>query len=157
LYLGFYAHRDPEAEPEHVRVQFPDEKETYDVRAGRYLGSVRELPLPLRAQEAALFARLDYRINKLDLSLPPSAARGQPLPLTIELDASKTPGRHIVHIEFHGPTGALMPLYTQNAVVESGRGQLQLMTALNDPTGTWRITAREVVSGLATERSIQLQ
>jgi hypothetical protein len=157
IYMGFYAHRDPEADPGLVRAYFPDEKETYDIRAGRYLGRVRELPLPLRAQEAALYARLDYKLNKLELSLPPSAARGQPLPLTIKLDASKTPGRHIVHIEFRGPSGAIMPLYTQNAVIESGRGQLQLITALNDPTGTWRITAREVVSGLTAQQSIQLQ
>lgn len=156
-YVGFYAHHDPEAEPEQVRAHFEDDKETYDVRAGRYLGRLRELPLPLRAQEAALFARLDYKLNALELSAPPSAARGEPVQLGFALEASARPGRHVVHVEVTGPNGQRLPLYAQNIVLEAGRAQLQLITALNDPAGTWQFSAREVVSGLSSTRTIELK
>jgi|GEM_PF-2562964 len=156
-YIGFYAHRDPEGDPQHVRARFPDEKETYDMRTGRHLGRVREVSLPLRAQEAALFARLDYTLHKLELGLPPTAALGQTATFTLKLDASKTPGRHVAHVEVLGPSGTVMPLYTQNVVLETGRGQLQLDTALNDPPGTWQIRAREVVSGLTAHETIELR
>ena len=156
-YVGFYAHRDPDADPQHVRARFPDEKETYDVRAARYLGRVSEVALPLRKQEAALFARLDYRLDKLALELPPRAALGGAAPIAFVLEASRTPGRHVVHVEVRGPGGGIMPLYTQNVVLEGGRGQLQLWTALNDPKGTWKISAREVVSGLTAEGSVELR
>lgn len=156
-YLGFYAHTDPEAEPDQVRARFDDDKDTYDVRAGRYLGRVRELALPLRAQEAALFARLDYKLNALRLSTPPVAALGEPLQLDFELDASAAPGHHVVHVEVTGPNAVQLPFYTHNIVLEAGRGQLQLVTAMSDPNGTWQITAREVVSGLTATQNVELR
>jgi hypothetical protein len=85
------------------------------------------------------------------------AALGQPTAITLTLDASKTPGRHVVHVEVLSPSGATMPLYTQNVVLEAGRGQLQLNTALNDPPGAWQIRAREVISGLTAQETIELR
>ncbi|HET8933274.1 MAG TPA: beta-galactosidase [Polyangiales bacterium] len=156
-YVGFYAHSDPEAEPEQVHARFQEEKHTYDVRAGRYLGRVRDLSLPLRAQEAALFARLDYKLNGLRLDAPPVAVRGEPLQLGLALDATAPPGRHVVHVEVTDPHGTRLPFYTHNVLVENGRGQLQLVSALNDPEGTWQVTAREVVSGLQATQNIEVR
>jgi hypothetical protein len=156
-YVGFYAHSDPEAEPEQVSARFEDEKHTYDVRAGRYLGRVRELSLPLRAQEAALFARLDYRLEALRLGAPSVTTRGEPLQLALALDATSTPGRHVVHVEVNAPNGVRLPFYTQNVVLEDGRAQLQIVSALNDPEGTWRISAREVVSGLTASQNVEVR
>jgi hypothetical protein len=88
------------------------------------------------------------------VSAPESAKRGEPLQLTFALDASAQPGRHVVHVEVQEPK---LPLYTRNVVLEAGRGQLQLVTALNDPPGTWQISAREVISGLTVTKSIELR
>jgi hypothetical protein len=156
-YVGFYAHAEPDAEPDRVRARFDDELHTYDVRAGRYLGRVREVPLPLHEKEAALFARLDYVLQALTLEVPASMKRGAPLRLALALEATGAPGRHVVHIALSGPQGVPLPLYTENAVLEHGRAELQVATALNDPAGTWNITAREVVSGLSVTRSVEVQ
>lgn len=157
VYLGIYAHADPESDPAEVRVRFEDDRHTYDVRAGRYLGEVRELPLPLRAGEAALFARLDYRLTSLALQPPPRAARGELIAVPVLLEASARPGRHVVHVEVRGPGGASLPLYTRNLELAAGRGELQLATALNDPPGRWQIDVREVVSGLTASASVEVQ
>lgn len=156
-YVGFYAHHEPEGDVEQVRARFADDRETYDVRAGRYLGRRREVPLPLHAREAALFARLDYKLETLTLTAPPSAALGHAAAITLTLEAAHPPGRHVVHVEVRGPNGGPMPLYSQNVELQDGRGQLQLRTALNDPKGTWTLHAREVISGLTAQASIRLQ
>jgi hypothetical protein len=147
-YCGFYAHSDPDEVPAQLHARFPEALETYDVRKGQYLGRVSEVALPLRAHEAALFARLEYTLRALTLSAPPAAARGQTVTVDLELSASATPGRHVVHVDVITPNGEAAPLYAQNVVLQAGRGQLRVTTALNDPKGTWQLEAREVVSGL---------
>jgi len=156
-YYGFYAHAAGSGDGAQGRVYFADERETYDVRAGRYLGRVSELPLALREGGAALIARLDYQLQALSLSPPPKAARGELLRVPIALRASGTPGRHVVHVELQGPGGAPLPLYTQNLEVVGGRAELQLLPALNDPAGRWQIEAREVISGLTANAAVELQ
>ena len=156
-YVGFYAHRVPEVDPGAVRAHFAQDKHTYDVRAGRYLGLAHEVDLPLRERQAALFARLDYQLTSLTLRAPPTGTRGELLRVAIALGATAAPGRHVVHVQLSGPDGGPLPLYTQNVVVDGGLGELQLLPALNEPQGIWQISAREVVSGLTAASSVELR
>jgi hypothetical protein len=152
-YYGVFAHTQPSAQP--LVVRFADTRDTYDVRAGRYLGRVQETELSLRAGDAVLLARLDYKLAGLQLIARP-AVRGEPVVVAVQLAASRTPGRHIVHVQVTDPKGMARPLYTQNVVIRGGQGELSFLPALNEPAGDWRIEAREVVSGLSAQCSVRL-
>lgn len=156
-YVGVYAHRDPDASPSQVRVRFDDARETYDVRSGRYLGKRKDLPLPLRAEEAALFARLSYRVTRLSIRVQPKAKRGEPVAIDISVRATAAPGLQVVHLDVFAPTGERSHFYSRNLELMGGTGRTRLFFALNDPPGAWRIEAREVVSGATNQIRLAIE
>ncbi|MET0387713.1 MAG: beta-galactosidase trimerization domain-containing protein, partial [Polyangiales bacterium] len=156
-YIGVYAARDPVGDRNQVQLRFDTARETYDVRAGKYLGKLARVPLPLRASEAALYARLDQRITRLQLSAT-AAKRGEPLTAKLKLSATGPVGRHVIHVHVVRPDGTAERLYQRNVVVtDAGGGTLTLHTALSDPPGRWKIQARDVISGLRAETTVTLE
>jgi hypothetical protein len=155
-YVGVYAHSTPDEDPAKVVIHFPTARETYDVRNGNYLGKVDTAPLPLRAQEAALFARLDYRITGVAVTAG-SATRGGAVPITVTVTGSGPLSRHIINLTVTDPSGARHPFYSQNVEAQGGRYAGNIFTALNDPAGAWIITAREVISGKTATATFRLR
>lgn len=102
------------------------------------------MPLPLDSN-AALIARLDYRVTGLTLTA--TRRDSQTVALALGVKATAKPGRHLVHLEVLEPDGTRSYFYTQNVEVFDGQGSATLHLALNDNPGTWKVNAREVVSG----------
>lgn len=154
-YVGVYTENTPAA-PEEMVVHFAQPRETYNVRTGEYLGRADRAPLPLRAYQAALFARLDYQITGISV-IAQDAVRGGAVPLRVEVLATERPGRHLVRLEVIAPDGTLNHFYTCNGEARRGRYRGRIHTALNDPSGIWTITALEVISGKTTTAQFRLR
>jgi hypothetical protein len=156
-YLGLYCETTPE-NPDQMTVVFPDARETYEVRAGKYLGRVKEAPVPIKAYGAALFARLDYTVSGLTVTAG-DAARGGTVPLAVKVACKGTnqPGRHVVRLEVMAPDGKRSFFYTQNVNTKDGGWRGNLHTALNDQAGTWTVKAREVLSGITATAQFRLK
>jgi len=156
-YVGVYCNTSPD-EPDDTVIVFPEARDTYDLRAGKYLGRIKEARLPLRAYGAALFARLDYQVAAVSVKAA-DTPRGGAVPVTVALICRGTsrPGRHVVRLEILAPDGAPHPFYTQNVNTQGGQWRGQIHTALNDPAGTWTIRAREVMSGQTAGTRFQLR
>ncbi len=156
-YYGVYCEDSPE-QPEQMVAVFPEARETYDVRAGKYLGRVKEAPCPIKAYGAALFARLDYTVTGLTVTAR-DASRGDAVSLAVKVAFKGTnqPGRHVVRLEVIAPDGKRNFFYSQNVDTKNGAWQGEIRTALNDPTGTWTIKAREVISGTTATTQFRLK
>ena len=156
-YLGLYCETTPE-NPEQMQVVFPDARETYDVRAGKYLGRVKAASCPIKAFGAALFARLDYTVSAVTVTSG-DRARGSAVPLAVKVAFKGTaqPGRHVVRLEVLAPDGTRSSWYSQNVNTKSGAWQGEIHTALSDPAGTWTVKAREVLSGATATTQFRLK
>jgi hypothetical protein len=156
-YVGIYCNTSPD-DPEAVVIEFPEARETYDVRMGRYLGRTRQVNLPLRAYGAAALARLDYPVSDVAIRAA-DAARGGAVPVSIDLTCTgqTPPGRHVVRVEVLAPDGQRQPFYTQNVETRGGQWRGQIFTALNDLPGQWTVQAREVMSGKTAVTQFQLR
>ena len=156
-YVGAYCNTTPE-DAENVVIEFPEARETYDLRAGKHLGRVKQARLPLRAYGAALFARLDYQVSDLSAKAEYDA-RGSAVPVLIDLACTgkSTPERHVVRLQVLSPDGKRNDFYTQNVDVWNGHWRGVIATALNDPRGTWTIQAREIMSGKTATATFQLR
>jgi len=156
-YVGVYCNTTPE-DARNVVIEFPEPRETYDLRAGKYLGRIKQAGLPLGAYGAAAFARLDYRVSELSVKAADSA-RGSAVPVSIDLacTAKSSPGRHVVRVRFIAPDGKGHQFYTQNVDTRGGQWRGQVFTAINDPPGTWTIQAREIMSGKTATTQFQLK
>jgi hypothetical protein len=156
-YTGVYCVTSPD-NPEDVSVVFADARDTYDVRAGKYLGRVKQAAIPIKAYGAALFARLDYQVAGLTVTAG-EAARGSAVPVAVKLTFRGTdhPGRHVVRLEVIAPDGQSDFFYTRNVNVENRAWRSEIHTAFNDQPGEWTIKAREVLSGATATAQFQLK
>lgn len=155
-YVGVYCNTTPD-DAEHVAIEFPDARETYDLREGKYLGRTKRAKLPLRAYGAAVFARLDYQVTGLSIKAA-DALRGGAVPVAVDLACTgKSPGRHVVRLEVLAPDGLANHFYTQNVDTRGGQWRGEVFTALNDPPGPWTVRAREVMSGHTATTQFQLK
>jgi hypothetical protein len=57
----------------------------------------------------------------------------------------------VARIEVFDPAGRLVRYYSGNVTVRDGQAAFRIPFATNDAHGTWRVHARDVVSGLAAE------
>ena len=131
----------------------------YDVRSGRYLGSGREVPVPLRPGQAVLLASLPYRVTGLTAAADAAQVRrGATVTLmgTVEVSAGP-PCRHVLRAQVFKPGGEREPLYDEVLETSAGRFTFQVPTALNDPPGRWTVRVRDVVGASTTEPTFDLQ
>jgi len=157
LYVGVYRMTlSSSLCPETVIVQLPRSGHLYEIKSGKYLGQGDRARVNLPAAGSALIAILPYKIEGIAATAS-SARRGELVSLSANIKASGKLGRHIFHIEVTDPKGNLVRYYTRNVVAPNGRWEGTLPTALNAPTGTWRVKIREVVSDLETTARFTLQ
>ena len=63
--------------------------------------------------------------------------------------------RKLGHV--YAPDGSRVPIYSNNVLVENGRGTFSLPFALNDRPGKYVVRATDVVTGAVVEKSIELR
>ena len=158
-YLGFLKYRCAADEPpQDAEVVLGSKAHTYDVRTGEYLGHVASFPATFQIDRGRLYSRLPYAVEAVSVKPPLSARVGQAIPVTLGLRASRgTTGRHWFRVEVFGPDGKERRHYAQNVAVVNGSGLATVPLALNDPTGLWRITARDVASAVRAEVRLEVK
>jgi len=121
----------------------------YNVRKGKYYGKVDRIVDELATGDAALYALLPYEVNDIDLKVDQQSARpGDKVACHISLNKrSGITADHVVNIEVFDPNMKKHALYSGNCVCGDKGGVYDFTLALNDPAGTWRVKARDVISG----------
>jgi len=144
------------------KVILPKAMHVYDVKAGKYLGRLKEIEVKGNedVQGAALFALQRERIKEVVLNVPKEVERDEPVKISCEVTAEGTlscEGR-VVRIELRGPDGQLRTHYRRMAYLkEGGRGEVTVEFALNDPTGDWTVIATDIASGTVTDAKLTLK
>lgn len=139
-----------------VRVQLREGGHVYELARRLDCGQTDTAEVDMRDRPYALLAVMPYRVESLQIEVSASQ-RGQPLVVGLALPAARQPVRHVVHLEVRQPDGTVNLPLTQNVVVQNGRWQGTLPLALNDPAGTWTITAGETVSGVTAEAKVEVK
>ena len=136
---------------ERVTVRLPKSLNIYDIRSGRYVAEADVFDAALAPAEAEVYALLPYRVTGLRIDgLPERPRRGALLSLTAAVEtAGGAAGDHVFRVELRDPSGALVRAYTANRLAKAGVLQLSLPLALNDPSGQWAITVKDILSGAA--------
>jgi len=131
----------------------------YDLRAGRYLGSVERVNTRLRWGRASFFLALPYKIEGLSVAAAPASPDADEV-VTASINLAlpnRAEERFAVYTEVVDPNGN-RPLWGRRVVVlTEGAGQVQVRVAHNDAPGRWRIVATELFSGQSAEASWTVQ
>jgi hypothetical protein len=130
-------------------------KHAYNVRTGEYLGFGEEAKIDLPSFEGRLLCLLPYKVEHVDLTAPGRAKPGEVVTIKAEIKTDgDPPGEHVIYFEATSPTGARRPLYCGTRVAPDGKASFEIPFALNDHTGEWTVTARDVMTGVEAAAQI---
>jgi hypothetical protein len=163
-YVGFLKNRVSRDETTAAaQVTMPAAAHTYDLRGGKYLGKLATWQADFVPARARLYARLPYTIDGVKVATTKQAANvsgqlaGAVLTCNVSLQTSaKQPGRHWVALSVYGPDGKLRQHYSRNIATANGKATTNIPLALDDAKGTWKVVAREVISGKKAEATFSL-
>ena len=136
-----------------IVIKLPQKFFVTDVRTGKRFGYLDTVRTSLIVGDAAVLS-LSAGENKLTLNGPKGATRGEPLAMQI---TSSVGGPRLVRCHVFGPGGSLLPIYSQNLLLETNSAIFTLPSALNDTVGNYVIRATDVVSGATVETTIVLK
>lgn len=148
--------------PEHTRMaefDLPGPGHVYELRTeGRPFGRTDRVRAKLTPCIPTLFALLPYEVTGVKLNVS-AAERGRVARVegVVTPAGRATPEDHVVRVEAFRPDGSRFDAFCENVLTKDGRFVHELPLAQNDPTGMWRVTARDVISGKSAEATMPLR
>ena len=154
-YLGLLRDRADEG-GEVALVALGEEREVYDVRAGRRLGRLSAITAPMQPGDARIYCLAPTALGTVALTAQATAAPGGRLTYTLTPTPGSPGERQVVRLTVLRPDGGEVEGYARNFLLgaEPVEGFVQL--ALNDPAGEWRLVARALCTGATVEAGVQV-
>ena len=143
-----------------AQVKLPQQTYVYDLRKGGLVahGQTDNWSVELSRAQPQVFSLLPYHVTAVKPTVPATVRVGQPVKtsVTVAVDEGQ-PGYHTVRLDVY-PPGAKAPhrQYSQNVGCDAGQGTASFTPALNDPVGEWRLTWRDVATGVKAESRVKV-
>lgn len=145
-----------------VDVRLDSVQHVYDAYEGRYVGYTNRYAGVLSVGHPVLLTQLPFRVMRVELRpLEPAIAAGSPLIIDVVLAGAN--GRSleaydgVLHARLIRPDGTGTRLQWRNVPFTSGHARIEWPTALNAPPGQWRVTVRDVATGVSGEVGIAVR
>jgi len=114
------------------------------------VGRVTEFRVQATPSVAEMYGLLPYEVHGLKMELNGEARQGAPARFGLALTASGTAGAHVLTVQVTDATGRERPEYAGDVVAPRGQATFSFPLALNEPTGEWTLSVRDVASGVTT-------
>ncbi len=129
----------------------PAARHVYDLRNDRYLGETDRISGELRVGYANLYALTDRPIGEPVLEVRGDAVVPGETVECVARMRGRPQGLLPVRVRVFRPDGTEETWPRRELIAEDGVARFELPVAFNAVPGTWRITAREVLSGQTAE------
>jgi len=136
-----------------ITVKLPGKFHVANVRTGESLGLTDTVRTSITVGGALVFG-LEPATNKIKVAGPSKAEKGEHVQFAIKTGKA---GPALVRCHLFGPDGKFRAEYAKNVLVNNGKGTVVLPSALNDPTGEYKVTVTDVVSGATAEATVKLK
>jgi len=142
--------------PISVRLRLPASMYVYDIRTRTALGRQNQLSLTVDPYEPTLLAMSDTPLPEMQVTLPARARRGSLVDISMRTAPSQA-NVNVFHVTIRNPAGERMLAYSGNVIVHASEGSKRIPLALNDPTGPWRVTVHNLLSGQTVTRRLDVE
>lgn len=135
-----------------VRLVWSEERQTYDIMQRKDMGSIKSLEATLDPWSPLIFTRSSQPLPGFRLDPPGEVKAGETLNIIVRDTAPLPEGTaRVVRIEIEDPSGKTYDLYSRNLLINAMPFRESIPLAFNDPTGRWKIRARDVATGQTVE------
>ena len=141
-----------------VSIQPPRAGHVYDLLTNEYLGRHDRYEAEIPLEGFGVYAVAPYRIEKPQVTV--RFARTEAGHPRIESRVRVSPEvasreRHVVRLQLFAPDGAEWRDFAVNVACTDGVARNDFVLPLNAPHGIWRVVAREAISGLSEEGTVE--
>ena len=141
-----------------VKFAWTGERHAYNVRDRKYLGEVTEAEVDLPSFHGRLLALLPYKVEALRIDAPSKAPAGKTLHLSAKIITDgNQPGEHVFRMEVFSPTGYRNLIYCRTKTAAAGEAHFQIPFANNDRRGQWTVLVRDVMTGVESKKTVELE
>jgi len=141
---------------EEVTIEWTASGQTYDVRGRNDLGQTSTVKAKLDPWSALVFTRSQQALPALKAEVRGARAGGMAEVVLTGEGALPDGTFRIVHLEFRTPTGESSELYARNVMLHSSPYVERIPFAVNDPKGSWKLTAHDLATGQVVEVPFEL-
>src|SRR6185437_13160222 len=143
---------------EEVTIEWAEEQQTYDVRGRKNLGKVHTQKTMLSAWEPLVYTRASQPLPALKILVASGARAGEMVEIILaDEGALPEDAFRVVHLEFKTPSGELYDLYARNVLARTFPYSERVPFAVNDPKGSWKVIAHDLITGQVVESSFELR
>ena len=158
--LGDIKIAEAESEKEPAKLKLPKKGNVYNVRTGEYLGETDSISAELNMWEPIMFSSLPYKVEGVKLEADKkSYASGEEVTLKASVNIPKgstTP--HVLHLELQSAKGEIPDCYSFNITADAtGACHQKFKLAKDEEIGSWKIVARDVISGQSTTVDVTIK
>jgi hypothetical protein len=155
--LGILADAGEDADKQKLNVKFENAGFVYDWNRGVRVTRPKKVKFTLEPGAFQCYSIMPYEVTELRIDAPESVVAGRRLTLGLSIKTrGGLPGEHLVHIEFAPATQEPLRHYAQNVSCPAGHGDTFIPLALNERPGFYNITARDVLTGITAEASVDV-
>ena len=135
--------------PVAARIELPAARHVYDLRAGRYLGSVSRIDTRLNWGRASFYCALPYEIPAPTVAVSEETPEpGEAVTVTLRLPVPRgSTAKHALWVEVTDPEGGKSFWGQRVLLLEDRPVRVRFPVAHNDVPGRWLVTATELFSG----------
>ncbi len=138
-----------------VLLNLPAESFVYDVRAGKSLGSKKQLTVQLDPYDPTVFAISPSSLPTLSVSAPARLTKGQIGQVGMNFAGATPAATHIFHVDVTDPAGKVVPYYSGNVLATKGRADKFLPLSLSDKTGNWTVHVKDLLTGQVQTKTFE--
>lgn len=149
-YLGLTKQRKARLEGDsEITVHAPAAGHVYDMLNGRYIGPEPSWKARLAPADVQLFSILPYPVNGLRVTLRRDSFRpGTAIEGRVAIEAGRGRwARHFIGLQAARPDGQVVRYMARVLETRGGTAAFAIPLALNEPTGEYRLTFRDIASG----------
>jgi len=141
-----------------VTVALGETRHVYDVLAGKYLGEMDSVSRTVSPTIPHMLATLPYKVEAISLApAKESFKQGEKLAFSAAIETDGAQAQlHVLRLELTDPDGELAKMYTMKVKADDGKYAGSLPLALNEKMGEWKITARDVATGVSAEAAVSI-
>jgi hypothetical protein len=135
-----------QGQPEVAKLQLPEKRYVYDLKARKDLGDQQALSLTVTPYRAMFYALAPQPLKPVELQAAPRVSAGSLQRITVT--ASLPTGQQAVKVQVKLPDGRVTA-WVNAVVLASQQGVVvDVPVAYNDPRGAWTVDATELYTGI---------
>ena len=144
--------------PVDISLKLLEARHVYEILSGTYLGETDTPSGTLEPEKPLIFSALPYRVTEVQMRARDRLQRGRRFIADISLFTREEVEweAHVLRIRLYDANGQEMHDARKNVVTRTGKARFSFNTALNELRGEWKLTVKDITTGLEAEHRFEL-